>query len=118
MDMDAAIKHCTKGIGIWDWASTDEGAEPDVVLATAGDIPTLESLAASVMLREAFPKLKIRWSFPSRPLFIPQVFYQCPGLEDYVVAAEFFYECPGFEEYAIVDETTPAAVAAPAAQQR
>jgi xylulose-5-phosphate/fructose-6-phosphate phosphoketolase len=61
MDMDAAIKHCTKGIGIWDWASTDEGAEPDVVLATAGDIPTLESLAASVMLREAFPELKIRF---------------------------------------------------------
>ena len=64
MDMDAAIKHCTKGIGIWDWASTDEGAEPDVVLASAGDIPTLESLAASVMLREAFPNLKIRfWLF-------------------------------------------------------
>jgi xylulose-5-phosphate/fructose-6-phosphate phosphoketolase len=61
MDMDAAIKYCTKGIGIWDWASTDEGAEPDVVLATAGDIPTLESLAASVMLREAFPELKIRF---------------------------------------------------------
>ena len=61
MDMDAAIKHCTKGIGIWDWASTDEGEEPDVVLASAGDIPTLESLAASVMLREAFPNLKIRF---------------------------------------------------------
>ena len=61
MDMDAAIKHCTKGIGIWDWASTDQGAEPDVVLATAGDIPTLESLAASVLLREAFPDLKIRF---------------------------------------------------------
>jgi xylulose-5-phosphate/fructose-6-phosphate phosphoketolase len=61
MDMDAAIQHCTKGIGIWDWASTDEGVEPDVVLATAGDIPTLESLAASAMLREAFPELKIRF---------------------------------------------------------
>jgi len=61
MDMDAAIKHCTKGIGIWDWASTDEGAEPEVVLATAGDIPMLESLAASVMLREAFPNLTIRF---------------------------------------------------------
>jgi xylulose-5-phosphate/fructose-6-phosphate phosphoketolase len=60
MDMDAAIKHCTKGLGIWDWASTDEGAEPDVVLASAGDIPTLESLAASAMLREAFPNLKMR----------------------------------------------------------
>ena len=61
MDMDAAITHCTKGIGIWDWASTDQGAEPDVVLAAAGDIPTLESLAASVLLREAFPDLKIRF---------------------------------------------------------
>jgi xylulose-5-phosphate/fructose-6-phosphate phosphoketolase len=46
---------------MWDWASSDEGAEPDVVLAAAGDIPTLESLAASVMLREAFPNLKIRF---------------------------------------------------------
>ena len=50
-----------RGIGIWDWASTDQGVEPDVVLATAGDIPTLESLAASVLLREAFPDLKIRF---------------------------------------------------------
>ncbi|MGD1699040.1 phosphoketolase family protein [Dapis sp. BLCC M229] len=61
MDMDAAIKHCTKGIGIWDWASNDQGMEPDVVLATAGDIPTKEALAASVLLREAFPDLKIRF---------------------------------------------------------
>ncbi|MCK6553002.1 phosphoketolase family protein [Candidatus Binatia bacterium] len=61
MDLDAAVRHCTKGIGIWDWASTDEGVEPDVVLATAGDIPTQEALAASVMLREAFPDLKIRF---------------------------------------------------------
>lgn len=61
MDMDAAVKHCTKGIGIWDWASTDRGSEPDVVLASAGDIPTLEALAASVMLREEFPDLKIRF---------------------------------------------------------
>jgi xylulose-5-phosphate/fructose-6-phosphate phosphoketolase len=60
-DMDAAIKNCTKGIDIWEWASTDAGAEPDVVLATAGDIPTKESLAASVMLRENFPDLKIRF---------------------------------------------------------
>jgi xylulose-5-phosphate/fructose-6-phosphate phosphoketolase len=61
MDMPAAITHCTKGIGIWDWASTDQGVEPDVVLAAAGDIPTQESLAASVLLREAFPDLKIRF---------------------------------------------------------
>jgi xylulose-5-phosphate/fructose-6-phosphate phosphoketolase len=61
LDMDAAITHCTKGIGIWDWASNDEGGEPDVVMASAGDIPTLEALAATAMLREEFPDLKIRF---------------------------------------------------------
>ncbi|MCU0523480.1 MAG: phosphoketolase family protein [Elainella sp. Prado103] len=60
-DMDAAVRNCTKGIDIWEWASTDAGEEPDVVMATAGDIPTKESLAASVMLREHFPDLKIRF---------------------------------------------------------
>ncbi|MGA7936345.1 MAG: phosphoketolase family protein [Kovacikia sp.] len=60
-DMDAAIKNCTKGIDIWEWASNDQGVEPDVVLATAGDIPTQESLAASWLLREYFPDLKIRF---------------------------------------------------------
>lgn len=61
MDMDAAITHCTKGIGIWDWASNDQGSEPDLVMASAGDIPTLEALAATVMLRQEFPDLKIRF---------------------------------------------------------
>ena len=61
MTMDEAIEHCTKGIGIWRKASNDEGSEPDVVMASAGDIPTKESLAAVVMLREYFPKLKIRF---------------------------------------------------------
>ena len=56
-----AIDHCTKGIGIWDFASNDEGAEPDVVMACAGDIPTSESLAAVAILRERCPKLKIRF---------------------------------------------------------
>jgi xylulose-5-phosphate/fructose-6-phosphate phosphoketolase len=60
-DMDTAIKNCTKGIDIWEWASTDRGVEPDVVMATAGDIPTQESLAASCILREHFPDLKIRF---------------------------------------------------------
>jgi xylulose-5-phosphate/fructose-6-phosphate phosphoketolase len=60
-DMDTAIKNCTKGIDIWEWASTDAGFEPDVVLATAGDIPSQESLAASCILREHFPDLKIRF---------------------------------------------------------
>jgi xylulose-5-phosphate/fructose-6-phosphate phosphoketolase len=61
LDMDAAIKHCTKGIGIWEWASNDAGAEPDVVMASAGDIPTKEALAATVLLREHFPDLKVRF---------------------------------------------------------
>ncbi|WP_394753272.1 phosphoketolase [Crenothrix sp.] len=61
LDMDAAIKHCTKGIGIWEWASNDEGYEPDLVMASAGDIPTKEALAATVLLREYFPQLKIRF---------------------------------------------------------
>jgi xylulose-5-phosphate/fructose-6-phosphate phosphoketolase len=61
MDMDAAITHCSKGIGIWDWASNDQGVEPDVVMACAGDIPTQEALAATAMLRAEFPDLKIRF---------------------------------------------------------
>jgi xylulose-5-phosphate/fructose-6-phosphate phosphoketolase len=61
LDMDAAIKHCTKGIGIWDWASNDAGSEPDVVIACAGDIPTAEALAATAILREQCPEVKIRF---------------------------------------------------------
>jgi xylulose-5-phosphate/fructose-6-phosphate phosphoketolase len=60
MDMDAAIKHCTAGIGIWEWASNDRGHEPDVVMACCGDIPTLETLAAVDLLRHYFPDLKVR----------------------------------------------------------
>jgi xylulose-5-phosphate/fructose-6-phosphate phosphoketolase len=61
LGLEEAIDHCTKGIGIWDWASTDQGAEPDVVLACAGDIPTAEALAAAALLREYFPDLKLRF---------------------------------------------------------
>jgi xylulose-5-phosphate/fructose-6-phosphate phosphoketolase len=61
LDMDAAIKHCTKGISIWEWASNDAGVEPDLVIASAGDIPTKEALAAVVILRENFPDLKVRF---------------------------------------------------------
>ncbi len=61
MDKDAAIQHCTKGIGIWEWACNDQGTEPDVVMASAGDIPTQETLAAIVLLREEFPDIKIRY---------------------------------------------------------
>ncbi|MGC2112070.1 MAG: phosphoketolase, partial [Candidatus Korobacteraceae bacterium] len=60
LDMEAAIEHCTNGIGIWDWASSDNGVEPDVVMACAGDIPTLETLAAVDLLRQHFPDIKIR----------------------------------------------------------
>jgi len=60
LDMDSAIEHCTNGIGIWDWASSDSNSEPDVVMACAGDIPTLETLAAVDLLRKHFPDLKIR----------------------------------------------------------
>ena len=61
LTMEQAIDHCTKGIGIWDFASNDDGAEPDVVMACAGDIPTSESLAAVAILRERCPGLKIRF---------------------------------------------------------
>jgi xylulose-5-phosphate/fructose-6-phosphate phosphoketolase len=60
LDMDAAVKHCTAGLGIWTWASSDDGGDPDVVMACCGDVPTLETLAAVQMLREHFPALKIR----------------------------------------------------------
>jgi xylulose-5-phosphate/fructose-6-phosphate phosphoketolase len=60
LTMDAAIKHCTAGIGIWPWASNDQGGEPDVVMACCGDVPTLETLAAVELLRKYFPELKVR----------------------------------------------------------
>jgi xylulose-5-phosphate/fructose-6-phosphate phosphoketolase len=60
LGMDDAIVHCTRGIGIWDWASNDSGADPDVVLGCAGDIPTLETLAAASILRERLPDLRVR----------------------------------------------------------
>jgi xylulose-5-phosphate/fructose-6-phosphate phosphoketolase len=60
LDMESAIEHCSTGIGIWEWASTDKGVEPDVVMACAGDVPTLETLAAVDLLRQHFPDIKIR----------------------------------------------------------
>jgi xylulose-5-phosphate/fructose-6-phosphate phosphoketolase len=60
LDMEAAIAHCTKGLGIWNWASNDQGVEPDVVLASCGDVPTLECLAAVALLRQHIPDIKIR----------------------------------------------------------
>lgn len=60
LDMESAIKHCTAGIGIWEWASNDRGHVPDVVMACAGDVPTLETLAAVDILRQQIPELKVR----------------------------------------------------------
>jgi xylulose-5-phosphate/fructose-6-phosphate phosphoketolase len=60
LDMESAVAHCTAGAGIWDWASNDEGVEPDVVMGCAGDVPTLETLAAVDILRRKFPDLKVR----------------------------------------------------------
>jgi xylulose-5-phosphate/fructose-6-phosphate phosphoketolase len=61
LDMDAAIAHCTKGAGIWAWASNDQGVEPDVVMASCGDVPTMESLAATALLRQHLPDVKVRF---------------------------------------------------------
>lgn len=68
LDRAAAIEHCRKGIGIWNWAGTERelGAEPDLVMACAGDVPTLESLAATAILREYFPELQISIAIVSR----------------------------------------------------
>ena len=60
LDMDSAVKHCSAGLGIWGWASNDQEGEPDVVMACAGDVPTLETLAATELLRQHLPELKIR----------------------------------------------------------
>jgi xylulose-5-phosphate/fructose-6-phosphate phosphoketolase len=60
LDMKSAIEHCSTGLGIWGWASTDKGVEPDVVMACAGDIPTLETMAAVALLREHFPDIRVR----------------------------------------------------------
>ena len=61
LDMESAIRHCTTGVGIWDWASNDQGTEPDAVVASAGDVPTLEALAAIDLLRQHFPDIRIRF---------------------------------------------------------
>jgi xylulose-5-phosphate/fructose-6-phosphate phosphoketolase len=60
LSMEEAVAHCTRGIGVWDWACSDEGSEPDVVLACAGDVPTLETVAATAILRRELPELKVR----------------------------------------------------------
>jgi xylulose-5-phosphate/fructose-6-phosphate phosphoketolase len=61
LSIDDAIAHCTRGLGVWDWASSDDGGDPDVVLACCGDVPTLEALAATALLRDNLPELKVRF---------------------------------------------------------
>jgi xylulose-5-phosphate/fructose-6-phosphate phosphoketolase len=61
LDMDAAVVHCTKGIGLWDWASNDQGVEPDLVVVGCGDVATMEALAATALLRQNFADLKVRF---------------------------------------------------------
>ncbi|MBV8455985.1 MAG: phosphoketolase family protein [Acetobacteraceae bacterium] len=61
LDMDAAVKHCTKGVGIWSWASNDQDTEPDLVMAGCGDVATMEALAGTALLRQHFPELKVRF---------------------------------------------------------
>ncbi len=61
LDLDMAIAHCTKGAGIWDWASNDQESEPDVVMASCGDVPTMESLAAAALLRQHPPDIKVQF---------------------------------------------------------
>jgi xylulose-5-phosphate/fructose-6-phosphate phosphoketolase len=82
LSMDAAIAHCTKGMGIWEWASTDLGVEPDVVIACAGDIPTQEALAAVAILYESFPDLKIRFINVVDLLALQQPSEYAEGLTD------------------------------------
>lgn len=59
--MDAAVEHCTKGLGIWDWAGNCNGSEPDIVYASCGDVATLEALAAVALLRAKLPEIKVRF---------------------------------------------------------
>jgi xylulose-5-phosphate/fructose-6-phosphate phosphoketolase len=61
LGMDDAVKHCTKGAGIWTWASSDQDSEPDIVMASCGDVATMEALAATALLRQHFPDLKVRF---------------------------------------------------------
>ncbi|KAF2766211.1 phosphoketolase [Teratosphaeria nubilosa] len=61
LGIEDAITHCTKGVGVWDWASNDQGTEPDLVMACAGDVSTQEALAATALLRQHLPELKIRF---------------------------------------------------------
>ncbi len=94
LNLDDAVAHCIKGLGIWDWASTDQGCQPDVVMASCGDVPTMESLAATALLREHVPDIKIRF------VNVVDLFKLVPdtehphGLTDEEYEAIFTSDCP------------------------
>ncbi|GBQ68231.1 phosphoketolase [Ameyamaea chiangmaiensis NBRC 103196] len=94
LDMDAAIKHCEQGIGIWEWASNDKESEPDVVIACAGDVPTVEALAAVKLLREHVPDLKVRFINVVDLLTLQSKQQHPHGLEDATFDALFTTDKP------------------------
>lgn len=94
LDMDAAVKHCTAGIGIWGWASNDRGTEPDVVMACCGDVPTIETLAAVDILREKLPELKVRVINVVDPMKLQPKEEHPHGLSDWEFDALFTTDKP------------------------
>lgn len=94
LDMQAAVKHCTAGISIWTWASNDEGERPDLIMASAGDVPTLESLAAVELLRHFFPDLKIRVINVVNLMTLQSKFNHSHGLSDKDYDALFLENVP------------------------
>ena len=94
LTMDAAVKHCTDGIGLWDWACNDHGQVPDVVMACAGDVPTLETLAAVTILRGYFPELKIRVVNVVDLMTLQSKTDHPHGLEDHVFDSIFTVDRP------------------------
>lgn len=94
LDMDAAMAHCAKGIGIWEWASNDKGGEPDVVMACAGDVPTMETLAAVQLLNRHLPELKIRVINVVDLLTLESKTQHPDGLDDFVFDSLFTTDKP------------------------
>ncbi|HLU46099.1 MAG TPA: phosphoketolase family protein [Natronosporangium sp.] len=94
LGMDDAVRHCQRGLGIWPWASTDDGATPDVVLACAGDVPTLETLAAADLLRQRLPQLKVRVINVVNLLRLQSPSTQPEGLSDALFDALFTTDRP------------------------
>ncbi len=94
LDIDAAVRHCAAGIGIWEWASTDNGIAPDLVFASAGDVPTLEVLAATALLREALPDLRVRVVNVVDLMRLQPASEHPHGLQDEDFDALFTTDCP------------------------